>query len=151
MKQSHGKYAHYHFGFWVLDVSDILQSDKVLEIERHDAIIGITWHSLLDDHQYYCNSLPLPINLLKYSTWNWICRLARSYRNFDCCSFDPAWSLQGESWNFRKQKLLQAINVSHKEKLKLLLRLLTNALYFFQLFFGINSLGIQQQNSQFVG
>ena len=42
MKQSHAKYAHYHFGFWVLDVSDILQSDKVLEIERHDAIIGIT-------------------------------------------------------------------------------------------------------------
>ena len=142
MKQSHGKYAHYHFGFWVLDVSDILQSDKVLEIERHDAIIGITWQSSLDDHQYYCNSLALPINLLKYSTWNWTCRLARSYRDFDCCSFDPAWSLQGESWNFRKQKLLQAINVSHKEKLKLLLRLLTNALYFFQLFFGINSLGI---------
>ena len=83
------------------------------------------------------------------SKWNWTCRLARSYRDFDCCSFDPAWSLQGESWNFRKQKLLQAINVSHKEKLKLLLPLLTNALYFFQLFFGINSLGILKQNLQF--
>ena len=41
-KQSHGKYVHYHFEFWVLDVSDFLRSDKVLEIERHDAIIGIT-------------------------------------------------------------------------------------------------------------
>ena len=41
-KQSHGKYEHYHFEFWVLDVSDFLRSDKVLEIERHDAIIGIT-------------------------------------------------------------------------------------------------------------
>ena len=34
-------------------------------------------------------------------------------------------------------------------KLKLLLPLLTNALYFFQLFFGINSLGILKQNLQF--
>ena len=57
------------------------------------------------------------------SKWNWTCRLARSYRDFDCCSFDPAWSLQGESWNYRKQKLLKVINVSHKENLKLLFSL----------------------------
>ena len=86
------------------------------------------------------------------SKWNWTCRLARSYRDFDCCSFDPTWSLQGESWNFRKQKLLQAINVSHKEKLKLLFpALLTKSTVFLSTFLWDQISWILKQNLEYGG